>query len=96
MRVIPVPASMKNNESSAFKFIIFRNVYRNRVLAPYRWGQVARTSLSPVSSSFFINSNAPQWREFELRGKDREKMKYSPILNFFYRKASATLIFLFS
>ena len=58
MRVIPVPASMKNNESSAFKFIIFRNVYRNRVLAPYRWGQVARTSLSPVSPSFYINPNA--------------------------------------
>lgn len=33
-------ALMKNNESSALKFIIFRNVYRNRVLAPYRWGRL--------------------------------------------------------
>jgi hypothetical protein len=63
MRVMRVPASMKNNESSAFKFIIFRIIYRNRVLAPYRWEQVARTSLSPVSPSFYINSNASQKRE---------------------------------
>jgi hypothetical protein len=36
-------------------------------------GQVARTSLSPVSTSFFINSNASNRRGFELRGKDSEK-----------------------